>query len=863
MADAPDNLAPPIRILLVDDCVEDCELITRELGGLELPFELRRVEEECELRACLLEFRPQVVLSDHRMPRFSGMRALQAVRAIAPTVPFIFVSGTLDQTTARQALRDGAADFISKKDMTRLAAAVLSAIGNAHSKSAMASAMQSAQDSDARSRAVIESSGDWVWEGDLQHRLVYSNDAVESILGYRAQDILGRCGPDLAHPEDRARVRQLMDAQLEALTGWRGYVSRWQHTDGSVRWLEGSAAPRTDANGHFAGFRGVVRDVTQRMRHEAKIRQLGRFHALLSELARSVMEARALSDLLALTCRLCVDQGKFKAAIIRAPDGHGHLRIAASAGDGAMLARMAVMAPAERASDALREELLRRVFDQARIESCADTAASQLPEAVRREFAELGVGAYVILPVGAPPWATLALLSPVPHDFGEAELAVLGRLTGVLDYARTALAKAERLEYLAYHDSASGLPNRASFERHGRRLLAEGSLRVAAIQIEDFQGLQSVRGRAFAQGVLSAIAQRLAELLPPSCHLAHPGSEYFLLTDQHRPADVAALTLCLERCSREPVWVHEEAIYFGVRAGVVHSPEHGDDLETLERNALYALAEADKRDVTVFEFTEAMRAGTARRATLERDLRRAVAERQFELYLQPKFRAASGNLCGAEALLRWQHASFGFVSPGEFVPLLESTGLISAAGHWVMQTAQATLERWRAAGLGDHRIAVNVSAREFRHPDFISRCEAALAGGRGIDVEVTESVVMHDIDRTVALLEALKRFGCGISIDDFGTGYSSLNYLARLPADELKIDQTFIAGIDQSGETLSLVTNIISLAHSLNLKVVAEGVETEEQHKLLRLLRCDMVQGYLLGRPMPIADFEARFLAPD
>jgi EAL domain-containing protein (putative c-di-GMP-specific phosphodiesterase class I) len=274
-----------------------------------------------------------------------------------------------------------------------------------------------------------------------------------------------------------------------------------------------------------------------------------------------------------------------------------------------------------------------------------------------------------------------------------------------------------------------------------------------------------------------------------------------------------------------------------------------------------ALAEAEKRGVRIHAYSEDLRKRAARRVEIERDLRRAIEAQDFELHYQPKYQAATQRLIGAEALLRWRHPVNGLISPAEFIPVLEETGLIVPIGRWVMRTALATALAWRDAGHGNLRIAVNVSSRELRHNRFLSTCQALLAphaGQQPLDIEITESVLMADIDHSIHLLDGLRQLGCRIAIDDFGTGYSSLNYLARLPTDTLKIDQSFVALLAHSPETMSLITNIISLAHSLSLDVVAEGVEEEEQAKLLRLLRCDVLQGYLLGRPMPAAEFAER-----
>jgi len=251
---------------------------------------------------------------------------------------------------------------------------------------------------------------------------------------------------------------------------------------------------------------------------------------------------------------------------------------------------------------------------------------------------------------------------------------------------------------------------------------------------------------------------------------------------------------------------------------------------------------------------------------LERDLRQAIGSNQLELHYQPKFDAISRRLIGAEALLRWRHPHRGMMSPADFIPVLEETGLIASVGAWVMQRALQTAVEWRTHHGWNLRIAVNVSARELRHAHFLDDCRALLEPHLAdplIDIEITESLVMDDLQYSMEVLEGLRRLGCRVAIDDFGTGYSSLNYLARLPVDEIKIDQSFVALIAHSPESMGLVTNIISLAHSLSLKVVAEGVEEEEQAKLLRLLRCDTLQGYLLGRPVNAQAFCETHLSDD
>jgi EAL domain-containing protein (putative c-di-GMP-specific phosphodiesterase class I) len=255
----------------------------------------------------------------------------------------------------------------------------------------------------------------------------------------------------------------------------------------------------------------------------------------------------------------------------------------------------------------------------------------------------------------------------------------------------------------------------------------------------------------------------------------------------------------------------------------------------------------------------------ASRLTLENQLRQALDNEEFVLHYQPKVSLASGKLTGAEALIRWNDPRTGLVPPGRFIPVLEETGLIHDIGRWALRKAIEDYLRWRAAGLAAVRVAVNVSPLQLRDRGFIAEIRQTIGidaqAAAGLELEITESLIMEDVKHNIASLQAIRDMKVSIAIDDFGTGFSSLSYLAKLPVNTLKIDRSFVIDMTAGPEGLALVSTIINLAHSLKLKVVAEGVETEEQSRLLRLLNCDEMQGYLFSKPLPSKIFEARFLA--
>jgi EAL domain-containing protein (putative c-di-GMP-specific phosphodiesterase class I)/GGDEF domain-containing protein len=397
-------------------------------------------------------------------------------------------------------------------------------------------------------------------------------------------------------------------------------------------------------------------------------------------------------------------------------------------------------------------------------------------------------------------------------------------------------------------------------------MLELGSHVLGMVEVDRFRHFGSSRGHVFSDYLLSAAGARLQSLMPAGALFTHPGDDAFLFaypSDESVEAATAHVESLLQRCCAQPFFIDGEDVAVRIHASILLAPMQADTAEWIERRLVAVLAESQKRDEPVLAVTEDVSVRTAQRAELERDLRNALVIGGFELFLQPKFNASPHQLTGAEALLRWRHPERGLVSPALFIPILEETGLIVEVGAWVRQEGLAIWQRWREQGHGRLRLAVNVSARELRHAKFLDDCTVLLLphqGEHGLDIAITESMLMGDIDKCIEVLNGLRKLACEIHIDDFGTGYSSLNYLSRLPVNTLKIDQSFTAALASSPDTLSLVTNVIGLAHSLRLTVVAEGVEEEEQAKLLRLLRCDSLQGYHLGRPVSVADFETRHL---
>jgi EAL domain-containing protein (putative c-di-GMP-specific phosphodiesterase class I) len=315
-----------------------------------------------------------------------------------------------------------------------------------------------------------------------------------------------------------------------------------------------------------------------------------------------------------------------------------------------------------------------------------------------------------------------------------------------------------------------------------------------------------------------------------------------------------------KQCWDAPFIVDGQEIRMSATGGIAVFPNDGSDAEALLRSAHAALRNAKATGKKQLFYTRGLSEGIAAKRSLETKLHQALEQQEFILHYQPKVDVKNRRLTGVEALLRWQTPEGTLVPPMQFIPLLEETGLISQVGLWVLRQARADRLRWLGTGLDAPRIAVNVSTVQLRRDDFIRSTSKILGGSgseAGIDIEITESMIMDDVVESTGKLKTLRDLGVGVSIDDFGTGYSSLAYLAKLPVKELKIDRSFVASMLGDPTALTLVSTIISLAHALKLAVVAEGVETEEQARTLQKLRCDQMQGFLISKPLSFADMTA------
>jgi len=439
-------------------------------------------------------------------------------------------------------------------------------------------------------------------------------------------------------------------------------------------------------------------------------------------------------------------------------------------------------------------------------------------------------------------------------------------LTAEVEERKRAMAKAD---YLANHDPLTDLPNRHLFtdllqHEMGIARRQDTPLALTLLDIDNFKDINDTLGHEVGDALLKQTADRLRRSVREHDTVARLGGDEFAIIQTC--LDAAELSASqarrLLKVLGEPYPIGDKMIAAPASIGIAMFPADAADSETLQKNVELAMYRAKQERGTFAYYDQGLDEEVRRRRTLEQEMRIALEKGQYQLHYQPKHAFAGGKVAGAEALIRWQHPDRGMISPGEFIPIAERTGLIAGIGEWALFEAARQFRDFEAAeGLAPVAVAVNLSAVQLRDRDIPKLVRQVLEDTRlppaRLELEITESVVMDDVRQTVEVLEALNAIGIGLSIDDFGTGYSSLSYLRQLPVNKMKIDRAFVMDVDTSGDAAVIARAIVGLGQSLNLKIVAEGVETAAQYAYLKGIGCTEAQGFYLSRPLPAAAFEA------
>jgi diguanylate cyclase (GGDEF)-like protein/PAS domain S-box-containing protein len=666
----------------------------------------------------------------------------------------------------------------------------------------------------------------------LGGKIVYVNEAFTRMTGYTEEDSAGRTPRILLGPQtDRDQLNEVRHALSKGLPARVELVN--YRKDGTAYWVDVNFVPIMDASGRFAHWVAVQRETTHRKRAEDLERDRNR---VLEMVARNEPLEKILGNLAEMVERQCPD---LSCSVLLWREGE-----------------LVQATGAALSIDAVRG-----------LQEAGLGPADEAPRAASGRPVSLSTpaGASWSVPILSGSSTTLgafAVSCGIRRRPLQEELDLIAKGSRLAAIAIEQRQLTDKLAYQAQHDSLTGLPNRSLFEDRLQRALVQAQrqgtvVAVLFVDLDRFKQINDTLGHSVGDVLLQQVARRLERCIRKTDTLARMGGDEFtlLLTELRDPQYSQTVAQKLLDELQSPFQVDRYELFVTASIGISVFPRDGKDAATLQRNADRAMYQAKNRGKNNFQmFVPELNAAALESLEIENALRRALENGELQLRYQPQV-DIDGGLVGLEALLVWNHPKLGLISPTQFIPMAEECGLIVPIGTWALEQACRQSAEWRRAGHPPVTMAVNVSVTQFTRPGFADAV-ASLLKKTGLDaslleLELTESVVIHNLQESARQMERLRSLGVGIAIDDFGTGYSSLSYLRNLPIDTLKIDQSFLSEIESEPNTMPLVRAIVALAHSLNLTVVAEGVETERQLEALRSVGCDRIQGYLVGEPMP------------
>ena len=842
---------PQVLVALEDVLGEDYEVLT----ATSPLAALRVLEKEKDVA---------VVLSDQRMPGMNGDELL-ALSADLSDATRVMVTGFAELAAVIRAVNNGRIyAYVTKPwDGAELQMTVRKCVEHFELLRKLAYERQLLED-------LMNNSPDAIYFKDRELRFQRVNSALAARLSLSdTGDAIGKRLSDLEPDGEIAAEAELEEAHiLEGCSSAANFVRSLKGPEGR-RFYSTTVAPIRSAAGAVQGLVGISRDVTEKEETERALRRLTHVRTVLGAVNAAIVRVKERDALLHETCRIAVEEGGLLAATILLVDREGGLaKTVVSCGEAALAQGFVTAWTGAGTSDPWNQTTVVRTLKP----SVVNHVKLAKPDSWTGDIARLGGQSAAAFPLVSEGRlvGVFALISAQPDFFDNEEVRLLGELTDNVAYALDHLDKRELLHFLAYYDELTNLPKRELLLDRLHQLVTgrvgrDARLALVLLDLSRFRNVNETLGRVGGDELLVQVSRRLAALVQEGDTLArYDGNAFaFLLT---RPGDEATLTSWLEHdvfgALAAPLTIRGTELRVAVRVGAALAPD-ATDVERLVQNAEVALASARVTGERYRFYDASMKPRAGEKLSLETRLRRAFEAEEFALHYQPKLDLKTGAVVGLEALIRWSDPERGLIAPGQFVPLLEETGLILEVGQWVLDGAAAQCATWVGEGLTPPRVAVNVSALQLSQRSFTRSVETVLArhpaARHRLDLEITESVLMGDLTDNIDKLRALKAQDVRIAIDDFGTGYSSLSYLSRLPIDALKIDRSFVLRMSDDSQDMTIVTTIISLAHSLDLHVVAEGVETADQARLLRLVRCDQIQGYLVGKPLPAPEVSALF----
>ncbi len=703
---------------------------------------------------------------------------------------------------------------------------------------------------------VVDKSDNAIFVSAPNRQVLYVNGGFTRMLGYDLEDLRGRKPSEvLSGPHTDPQLGEQIERAVQRTEGLQTEVLLYTKA-GRPIWVSAAINPVLDDDGRTLGLVSVLSDITQTKTHQVL------HHKVLDAMVRET----PLADVMTMLCREVERVAPEVVASILAVDGDGRLR--------------------PLAAPSLPPELLSMIDGMAigpRVGSCgtaawrgravhvADIATDALMTAYREPLLAHGLHACLSSPIKSSSGRVMGTLSFYYRDARVADDLHLRMVDTCLHLCALTMEREqtnERVHQLAFYDTLTGLPNRIMFTAKAEQVLANASqlghsAALLFIDLDRFKRVNEAQGHAAGDGLLRDIAARLVEELPGGNLIGRQaGDEFVAVLPQCSTEQAASVAERLLGAISRPTSVGVMTLHPSASIGVAMYPDDGRDIDLLLRHADMAMyrAKSDGGGSVRF-FSGDMNRVAQERVSLETAMREALLQDQFNLHYQPQVSGGSDRtLYGVEALLRWEHPELGTVPPSRFVPVAEECGLMADLSLWVLEHACAQMADWRARGVAVPRVAVNISAINFRDPDLSLQIASCLdVHGLHPDdliLEITESVMLDPNPDVLENIEAIYVMGVRLSLDDFGTGYSSLSHLHRLPIYELKLDQSFVRDIDSSAIARTLTTSVLRIGESLSMKVVAEGVETGEQHAFLTEQGFPVLQGYLFSAPLPAGALE-------
>jgi len=729
-------------------------------------------------------------------------------------------------------------------------------------------AVEALQRAEAKYRGIFENAVEGIFQSTVEGRYITVNPMLASIYGYDSPQELMAILTDISHQlyVDPNR-RQEFVHRMESEGIVQGFESQVYRKDGQVIWISECARALRDETGTILGYEGTVENITRRKQADE---ELIKRDNLLQGVAQATHYLLTNTDFEAAIQQALSILGK-AAGVDRVYiyENHPHRY----SGDVAMSIRFewtrAGIAPTLDAphwcNTSYQTAGLSHWYEQFLAGRSVRGITRQMSVAEQTILGRDRILSIIMVPI----FVNNGLWGYIGFDECRIErlwtaseesmlVAIAASIGGAIQRQHTEA----QMRYQAFHDALTGLPNRAFYDHHLELSLAHSrrsgeTFGVMFLDLDRFKTINDTLGHAVGDQLLKLTTQRLTQCLRDEDIIARWGGDEFtlLLPNLKTPEDAAKVAQRIARSLKPVFRLDNHDLHITCSVGIAIYPQDGSDADTLLKNADVALYRAKERGRNNYQFyTAALNSRASERLTLDNSLHRALERQELVLHYQPQMDLQTGNVTQIEALIRWQHPELGLLSPQTFIPLAEENGLILPIGEWVLQTACAQIKRWQDMGLEDLRVAVNLSAHQFQQPNLVDLVAQTLQDNGilpyHLELEITETAFMKDVDVARVLLHLLREMGVRIALDDFGTGYSSMYYLREFPLNSLKIDRSFIRDLGHSSQAIAIIDAIITLGRGLNLNVVAEGVETVEQREQLRSLRCQEMQGFLFSPPL-------------